>query len=99
MDKTNQRIYVYPKMGEFMNTVTVSRWGNSLGLRIPKGVIDAVGLTEGDTMAVEARDGVITVRKVRSVKRYTLAEALGAFQNVGEDPSADWGTPQGREEW
>ena len=31
----------------------ISRWGNSLAVRIPKGVAEEMGLQEGDDVAVE----------------------------------------------
>lgn len=31
----------------------VSRWGNSLGIRLPASVVEALGLTEGDEIEVD----------------------------------------------
>ena len=50
-----------------MNTATVSKWGNSLALRIPKGVLEESNLREGDSVNIELVNGVITLRKVRKV--------------------------------
>jgi antitoxin component of MazEF toxin-antitoxin module len=36
-----------------MQTITLSRWGNSLGLRLPKGVIEGQRLHAGDKVTVE----------------------------------------------
>lgn len=82
-----------------MNTVTVSRWGNSLGLRIPRGMLDAAGLMEGDRMFMEASEGVITIRKARVIKRHNLADMLAGFSSADVEPLEDWGEPQGREVW
>jgi len=40
---------------------TISRWGNSLGIRIPKGALDDVQLREGDVVDVVSRDGAIVL--------------------------------------
>jgi antitoxin MazE len=75
--------------------ITTSRWGNSLGVRIPKDIAERVGLTVGDSVDVEAKDGQIVISLRR--RRYWLADLL-----VGMTPSAmheafDWGPDVGRE--
>jgi antitoxin MazE len=32
--------------------VQVAKWGNSLAVRLPKAVVDALGLTEGDDIEI-----------------------------------------------
>ena len=80
-----------------MNTATVSKWGNSLALRIPKGVLEESNLREGDSVNIELVNGVITLRKVRKVKRYALEEGLDSFQSAQEHPEVDWGADVGGE--
>lgn len=38
-------------------TVTLSRWGNSLAVRIPKDALDAANLHEGDRLHVVHEEG------------------------------------------
>ncbi len=75
--------------------ITASRWGNSLGVRIPKAIARQVGLAVGDSVDLEARGDqiIISVRK----PRYRLEDLL-----VGVTPQAmrdafDWGPDVGRE--
>jgi antitoxin MazE len=43
-------------------TMQVSKWGNSLAVRLPKALVDELGLKEGDEInVVAAKDGVIEV--------------------------------------
>lgn len=43
----------------------VSKWGNSLAVRLPKKLVDALKLNPGDELnVVEASKGRITVQKV-----------------------------------
>lgn len=43
----------------------VSKWGNSLAVRIPKDVVDALGLGEGDEIELTRRaPGVLEVSKL-----------------------------------
>jgi len=80
-----------------MQTITLSRWGNSLGLRLPKGVIDEQRLKAGDKVTVELVEGEIIVKKTVEPKKYNLSEILGCFRPATETGELDWGAPQGQE--
>ena len=44
--------------------VTVSKWGNSLGIRIPSDITVATGISEGDKVEITGHpDGSIIIRK------------------------------------
>ncbi len=48
----------------------VSKWGNSLAVRLPKAVIDALGLKEGDQIEIKILDDrTFAVRRDQSVQR------------------------------
>jgi antitoxin MazE len=75
--------------------ITASRWGNSLGVRIPKDIAERVGLSAGDSVDVEVKGDQIVISLRRP--RYRLADML-----VGMTPDAmreafDWGPDVGRE--
>jgi antitoxin MazE len=56
---------------------TVTKWGNSLGVRIPKTIAEQVDLRDGTPVELEASGGVLTIRPVRQRKRrHTLAALL-----------------------
>lgn len=44
---------------------TVRKWGNSLGVRIPRDLAADVGLGEGQEVKLEKRDGALAVRPVK----------------------------------
>jgi antitoxin MazE len=70
--------------------VTVTKWGNSLGLRVPRDVAARVGLTEGARVDIEASDdGRIIV--TRSRRRFTLEELLAGMTRDREHPLDDDG--------
>lgn len=48
----------------------VAKWGNSLGLRIPRGMVQALNLEERSKVDVIVEDGALIVRPV--VKQYDL---------------------------
>ncbi len=66
--------------------VQIAKWGNSLGLRVPKDVAEQAGLTEGTKVDIEAReDGSVVIRK--AVKRYTLEELIAGMTPDKAHPS------------
>lgn len=77
--------------------VQISKWGNSLGLRVPRDVAAQTGLTEGVQVDVEARDdGSIIVRKAKP-RRYTLEELIAGMTPDKQHPALFDDEPRGRE--
>lgn len=75
--------------------VLLKRWGNSLGFRIPKGIVESVGLKADDAVEIEAsRDGFI-VKRAR--KRYVLKELLSRVTPENRHDTVDWDGPKGNE--
>ena len=75
--------------------VQIAKWGNSLGLRVPRDIAARVGLTEGARVDIEALDdGRIVV--TRSRRRFTLAELLEGMTPEREHTLEDDG-PRGDE--
>lgn len=75
----------------------ISRWGNSLGIRIPKSALERAQLREGDDVdVVAAEDGSLVVR--RAVPRRSLDELAAAItpQNRHDDAFPE---PVGNERW
>ena len=51
---------------------TIQKWGNSQGLRIPKALLDAVGLKEHDRVELVQMDDGINIRRASSIPHRTL---------------------------
>lgn len=75
---------------------TVSKWGNSLALRLPRHIAESVRLTDGQTVEVEVADETIVVRPAR--KRFKLSELLADYPQERRT-EIDWGKPEGDEAW
>ena len=75
--------------------VQVARWGNSLGVRIPKDVAQRIGLREGARVDVEAEGNRIIITPVRS--RYVLTDLLKGMTPEAMREAFDWGPDKGRE--
>ena len=76
---------------------TIQKWGNSLGLRIPKSIAEQVQLANGTEVEFDTTDGVLTVRPARKRRRkYKLADLLAKMK--GPNPHGEFfGKPVGRE--
>jgi antitoxin MazE len=77
---------------------TISKWGNSLAVRIPLAIARQAGLNEGDSLALlPASDGGLVLRPAR--RRYELSELVSRITPKNRHQETDWGSPQGRETW
>ena len=65
--------------------VAIKTWGNSQGIRIPKNILEKLGLHVSDTLQIEVIDDSIVLKK--------------AFKHNGEISICDydWGEPVGKE--
>ena len=72
---------------------TIQRWGNSQGIRIPKGALAASHIGENDAVEIIAEKNTITLRKVNSPKSLDelFAGYHGDYQPVEFDTGADVG--------
>jgi len=75
--------------------VQISRWGNSLGVRIPRDVARRAGLSEGSRVEIEAEDNRIVIAP--SAPRYRLADLLEGMTPEAMREAFDWGPDVGRE--
>lgn len=57
--------------------VTVSKWGNSLGLRVPKAFAAELQIVEGSAVAMHVEEGRLVVRRVPSA--ITLEALVGGI--------------------
>lgn len=81
-----------------MNAV-VSKWGNSLALRLPKHLAEEAGLSEGSPVDLRVEDGKLVVSSARvRARRYKLSELLKGYDPAKHrHPETDWGPDVGRE--
>ena len=75
----------------------IGKWGNSLGIRLPKHISEALHLRPKDKVSCAVEDGKLILKPVRPVKKYTLKELLAKVEAPGEEIS--WGKPEGEEVW
>ena len=78
-------------------TTQISKWGNSLGLRLPRSIAREVCVGEGDTVEVSVDNGAIVIRPGRP--RYSLDDLVRRITRRNRHHETQWGTPIGHEVW
>ena len=76
----------------------VRRWGNSLGLRIPRSFAAEMGVDDGSPVDLSVHDGEIRVRPVRR-RVYSLDVLLESIRESNLHGEVGTGRPVGREVW
>lgn len=77
-------------------TQVIRKWGNSLGVRIPRTVAFHAGLVEGTRVSVAVQGGAIVLRPADVPP---LTELLAQIGPKDRPPIVGWGPPVGREVW
>ena len=76
----------------------IQRWGNSLGLRIPKSFAEQVGVEAGSEVDLAVEDGELIVRPGR-LPKYELTDLLKGVTARNVHGEVETGDSVGREVW
>jgi antitoxin MazE len=76
----------------------IQRWGNSLGLRIPRSLAEEAGVGAGSAVELSIQDGNVVVKPARR-KRYELKDLLRGITARNMHGEVDTGRAVGREVW
>jgi antitoxin MazE len=80
------------------NETTVSKWGNSLAVRIPLAIARQASIGEGDCVELTLdSEGGIVLRP--ACRRYELSELVARITPKNRHRETDWGRPRGEESW
>ena len=75
----------------------IARWGNSLGVRLPRSVALEARVDEGDRVDVSVRNGAIVLRPSRPA--YSLDQLVAKITPRNRHGESDWGATVGDEAW
>ena len=78
--------------------VKIQKWGNGLGLRIPKSFAKQAGVEAGSEVDLSVEDGELIIRPRRS-PRCDLKELLRSITPENVHGEIETGEPVGREAW
>lgn len=80
------------------DTTTISKWGNSEAVRIPKDILRTVGLCAGDKVRISAEvDGSITIkadirphRRIKPLSGITFESLFKDYKPSSQDTTDAW---------
>jgi antitoxin MazE len=78
----------------------LKKWGNSLALRVPTGLLAELNLSENSTVDLRVEDGKLIIAPMQKKKwKYSLEELLAGVSEENIHPETDWGSTVGEELW
>ena len=79
-------------------TVTISKWGNSQGFRVPKDILDKLNLRVGDLVNISQKDNKLIIEPAKKEKKYSIDELVNNLPK-GYKASEEFGSKSGSEIW
>jgi antitoxin MazE len=77
---------------------SIQKWGNSLGLRIPKTLAADANVAEGTNVELNVENGRLVVAPQRNAK-YAIQDLVAGITPENLHGLTDTGSPLGREVW
>jgi antitoxin MazE len=80
--------------------VKIAKWGNSLGLRLPKAAVEAAGFSPGAEVHIQVEGRELRLTRPVPTKHYRLADLIAEMDRLGPDNRpelVDWGPDVGAE--
>ena len=80
------------------DTATINKWGNSLGVRLPKSYCDQLRLSVGDEVSLSLDDNRIVITS--PTEQFTLRARMQNWTGQRlKTAEPDWGEAVGKEIW
>ena len=76
----------------------VQKWGNSLGVRIPKNIAEDIHVEDGATVEMHVVEGYLVIAPIGK-PTYTLDELVSKITPENRHDLIDFGPPRGKEVW
>lgn len=83
--------------GVFNVSTTAQKWGNSIGVRIPRVIAKQYQVEHGSRIEVRANDEGILLRPVKDKPK--LDDLLAQITEHNQHKEVDWGRAEGDEIW
>lgn len=78
---------------------TIKRWGNSLALRIPAHIAEALDVRENSCVEFVMEDGNLVIKPVAHKRQYSLSQLLEGIRPENIHRETETGRPVGDEIW
>lgn len=81
-----------------MSVMRIQKWGNSQGIRIPKGILNDLKWQSDENVEIIAEDDNIIIKKAINDEK-NIDILFANYEGTYEPVNIDWGHPQGKEIW
>ena len=86
----------------YMNT-KISKWGNSLAMRLPKELVADLNLVSGTFVSLTKKGDIFEIKadilQNKKEYKYKLEDLLKGVTKKNIHPETDWGIDIGKEIW
>lgn len=79
--------------------VSISKWGNSQGLRIPKEIIESLKIKVGDKVRIFIENNRVIIEPIHKKKEYSIDELVAKIPDDYVKEPELMTTPMGKEIW
>lgn len=80
--------------------VKIAKWGNSLGVRLPKAAVEAAGFSPGTEVDIQVQGRGLRLTRLVTTKHYRLEDLIAEMDRLGPENRpelVDWGPDVGAE--
>lgn len=89
-------VYTFEEVNKMQ--VSLKRWGNSQGIRIPKSIVNEMNLDKNQKFDLTMQDEKIILTKQQ--ENFSLIrELFENYETENNQSEFDWGSPKGNEIW
>lgn len=78
---------------------TINKWGNGQGIRLPKAILELLGINVNDSVEIEIEDNKIIISKISTSKELTLDDLFKDYADDYKPSLIEWEKPKGDEIW
>ena len=96
LDALSCELYIVSYMSA-ATTITLKKWGNSIGLLLPAALAKAAHLSSGNRVEIDVSDETLILRKAPGQSR--IEELCSTITPENLHSNTEWGSPQGNEAW
>ena len=83
-----------------MEVVTLQKWGNSQGIRIPKYLLNSLQWQQGERVILSIEGNKLLIEQAPISRYKNIKELFQSFNPENYSPrEIDWGKPSGDEIW
>ncbi|MDJ0726487.1 MAG: AbrB/MazE/SpoVT family DNA-binding domain-containing protein [Prochloraceae cyanobacterium] len=82
-----------------VSKIKLGKWGNSIGLRIPKDIAEALALAEETEVKLIQSGDRLIIEPIKPQKKYSLDQLLENMSEENVHNEIEWGKSKGQEWW